>query len=74
MKAHESFDRIWQNQRLTHMSRSRAYYWLAGELGIPEPEAHMGIMRDADLLYEVINLCDDFMGLPTAADDFPDDL
>lgn len=36
--AHRAFDPIWQEHRL--MTRSRAYAWLAAELGVDE--AHIG--------------------------------
>lgn len=57
--AHASFDRLWESGR---MSRGRAYRWLARQLGIPEREAHMGVMTDPDLLRRVVEVCDELLG------------
>lgn len=37
--AHRALDPLWQGGR---ESRSSVYRWLAGELGVPEPQAHIG--------------------------------
>lgn len=70
-RAHLSFDRIWRRQ---HMHRAQAYRWLARELNVSEPEAHMGQMLDHDRLNRVIELCDEYLGTTAVQDDFPDDL
>lgn len=41
MIAHDTFDPIWRDG---HMSRSKAYQWLARETGIPFAECHIGMM------------------------------
>lgn len=37
--AHRALDPLWQGGQ---ESRSSVYRWLAGELGVPEPQAHIG--------------------------------
>lgn len=37
--AHALFDPIWQSGR---MSRAKAYRWLAGEMGLPVTQCHIG--------------------------------
>ena len=50
-KAHEAFDPLWRDGAMT---RSAAYAWLAGSLGLRE--AHMGSLSDLDLA-RVVELC-----------------
>jgi hypothetical protein len=38
-EAHDAFDRLW---RYGPLSRSEAYGWMAGVLGVPREEAHIG--------------------------------
>lgn len=37
--AHQALDPLWQGGQ---ESRSSVYRWLAGKLGVPEPQAHIG--------------------------------
>ena len=39
--AHRALDPLWQAGR---ESRSAVYRWLAGQLGVPESEAHIGLL------------------------------
>jgi len=71
MRAHRSFDRIWQRG---YMDRHQAYLWLAKQLGCREAEAHMGEMHDLDRLNKVVTVSDKFVGVSLAAEDFPEDL
>lgn len=52
------------------MSRRQAYLWLAKQLGVPEPEAHMTVMTDPELLRRVVLVSDAFLGSTTLEDDF----
>lgn len=49
---HMMFDVIWKHG---HMSRTGAYRWLAGELGIPWREAHFSMMT-GDLLLKAVEV------------------
>lgn len=69
-KGHAHFDRLWRSGR---MGRSEAYRWLAGTLGVPEPEAHFGWMIDKALLERAISACDEYMGGSLADEEFADD-
>ena len=40
---HDSFDKIWKNK---HLSRSKAYKWLASELNIPTKQCHIGMFDE----------------------------
>lgn len=51
--AHGVFDQIWKSGRMT---RSAAYKWLAGELGIPCNEAHIGEF-DVPMCNRVMDVC-----------------
>jgi hypothetical protein len=53
MRAHEAFDPIWQERRL---SRREAYAWLAEQLGKTEAETHIG-MFDSETCKRVIEVC-----------------
>lgn len=50
MKAHAYFDPIWKTKT---MSRSSAYKWLAGQLGIDVEVCHIG-MFDVDMCIKVV--------------------
>ena len=52
MRAHQSFDRLWQKGP---MSRTQAYRWLARMMGIPVERCHMQMFSEGDCL-EVIRL------------------
>lgn len=41
--AHKAFDRIWKSGR---MSRTGAYIWLAGQMGLPQDQAHIGLFDE----------------------------
>lgn len=56
--AHSAFDPIWRDGS---KSRTRAYKWLANELGIPAAKCHIGMFDEATC-ERVVALC--------AADDF----
>lgn len=49
--AHKIFDDIW---RSGYMSRSQAYSWLAGQLGIEKKDCHIG-MFDVDQCEQVVD-------------------
>jgi len=51
--AHRMFDPIWRDG---DMSRSEAYRWLAGQLGIDKKDCHIG-MFDVDMCEEVERVC-----------------
>lgn len=51
--AHAAFDPLWQSHR---MSRSRAYSWLAQQMGLPEEKTHIG-MFDLDQCAQVMRIC-----------------
>lgn len=55
--AHGSFDQIWKSG---HMSRSRAYRWLAHELGIHPNDCHM-VLFDEGTCDRVRRLCDQYL-------------
>lgn len=42
-QAHKYFDQLWKFKYLT---REEAYVWLAQQLGVPEPQAHMAKMNE----------------------------
>lgn len=54
MDAHRAFDPIWKEG---NTSRSEAYTWLAGKLGIPEEECHIG-MFDVHRCRQVVTICE----------------
>mgnify|MGYP000667981711 CR=1 FL=1 len=60
--AHEAFDPIWRRSRIKKRDkhrkdvRSRAYRWLAGELGIDIDDCHIGLF-DAAMCEWVIQVC-----------------
>lgn len=58
-ETHEIFDAFWRRKRLT---RTRAYQWLAGELGLPEKKTHIGSF-EMDDCQRVIELCSQFESL-----------
>ena len=53
--AHLAFDPLWQHGGMT---RSRAYAWLAKQLGLKPSQCHMGEMSDEDLR-RVVEVCKD---------------
>ena len=53
IEAHQVFDAYWQKQ---HISRTKAYQWLARELKLPEEETHIGGF-EIDTCQRVIDLC-----------------
>lgn len=56
-ETHQIFDAFWKKQGWT---RSAAYRWLAGALGLPVGEAHIG-MLEMDGCEKVIRLCRDYV-------------
>ena len=60
-KAHYYFDPLWKNKvfsrkkSLSH-NRTRAYQWLAEQLGLPESKCHIGLF-DVDMCRKVIQVC-----------------
>ena len=60
-KAHYYFDPLWKNKvfsrnkSLSH-NRTRAYQWLAEQLGLPESKCHIGLF-DVDMCRKVIQIC-----------------
>ena len=55
VETHQAFDAFWKQRR---MSRTRAYQWLAEQLGLPEGGAHIGEF-EMDQCQRVIALCRD---------------
>ena len=53
IEAHQVFDAYWQKQ---HISRTKAYQWLARELKLSEEETHIGGF-EIDTCQRVIDLC-----------------
>ena len=53
MDAHAAFDKIWHDSR----SRSGAYRWLRGKLGLSQEECHIGRF-DIDMCKRVVELCE----------------
>lgn len=53
MLAHEAFDPLWKEKKLT---RSQAYKWLREAMGLSKKECHIGLMSDDDLK-RAIALC-----------------
>jgi hypothetical protein len=53
MQAHAAFDPYWKGKS---MSRSKAYRWLADQLGVDVREAHIG-GSDEEFCERVIDLC-----------------
>ena len=51
--AHEAFDPLWRNENAT---RGDMYVWLAGQLGIPRKECHIG-MFDVEMCKRVVEVC-----------------
>ena len=51
MEAHSVFDRLWLGG---YISRPQAYVWLASQLKVSEPEAHMSVMDEATAKRTVI--------------------
>lgn len=57
MAAHAAFDPLWQRWKaLTGLPRSKAYAWLAQQLGIPHKDCHIG-MFDVDQCERVVQVC-----------------
>src|SRR5690606_32085616 len=56
--AHDAFDATWRGGK---MSRTMAYRWLCGELGIAAEDCHIGLFDEA-MCERVVALCvgDDF--------------
>ncbi len=52
--AHEEFDPIWREKRI--LSRYKAYEWLAGRLGIPVADCHIGLFN-IEQCHKVIDIC-----------------
>lgn len=52
-RAHAAFDPIWQSNTLT---RRQAYSWLAGKMGLPVEQTHIGYFNVAQCK-EVVRLC-----------------
>lgn len=52
-EAHAAFDPMWKSGR---MSRSRAYAWLAKQLGIPKHKCHM-LQFDITMCSRVVAIC-----------------
>ena len=53
-RAHGYFDRLWRDGG--ELTRFEAYAWLAGELGLPVEDTHMGLF-DAETCEVVAKLC-----------------
>ena len=53
IEAHQVFDAYWQKM---HISRTKAYQWLARELKLPEEDTHIGGF-EIDTCQRVIDLC-----------------
>lgn len=57
-QAHAAFDPIWKDE---HMTRSKAYKWLADKLGIESAgrDCHIG-MFDVDKCLDVVRVCNEY--------------
>lgn len=53
-ETHQVFDSFWQS---SGMSRTKAYKWLAQEMGLSEKDAHIGGF-EMDQCQQVIDLCE----------------
>ena len=53
VNAHAWFDQIWRTKQ---MSRSKAYGWLAKQLGLPKEKTHIG-MFDVETCRRVVAVC-----------------
>ena len=53
IEAHQVFDAYWQKM---HISRTKAYQWLARELKLSEEDTHIGGF-EIDTCQRVIDLC-----------------
>ncbi len=53
METHRVFDEMWRRLK---WSRTKAYKWLAKEMGLPDKEAHIGGFEMAQCQF-VIDLC-----------------
>lgn len=58
--AHQLFDQLWKGENKRFQFRGDAYEWLAGVLGIPRSECHIGQM-DSEQCTAVMNAVLDFM-------------
>ena len=58
-ETHSAFDPMWKSKAMT---RNEAYAWLAGKLGIPIPNCHIG-MFDSELCRKAIQICREFRGV-----------
>ena len=58
-EAHAAFDPLWQNQ---YMSRTKAYTWLAAELGITYSDCHMAWLTKEQLI-KAIEICAEYIEL-----------
>ena len=56
IKAHSSFDKIWESVRDKKKMRTKAYEWLANKLDIPVDECHIG-MFDKETCWKIIKIC-----------------
>lgn len=68
IEAHKYFDPLWQKKMQQGLSktqaRRRAYKWLAGLMGIPASETHIG-MFDVDQCKRVVEICKRYYHEPT---------
>lgn len=48
MKVHAHFDLLWKNEegKKKYQARSAAYVWLAGRMGIPVTDCHIGMFSE----------------------------
>lgn len=54
-RAHRAFDPLWASP-VSKLDRARAYQWLAGKLGVREPDAHIGGLSEP-MCRRVVTLC-----------------
>jgi len=57
VKAHEAFDTLWKNGR---MSRTKAYEWMRGAMGLSEEEAHIGMFDKETCVRLMVTLYNEF--------------
>lgn len=53
METHQVFDACWKHHRMT---RTAAYKWLSGKMGLPEEKTHIGGF-EMDQCQQVIDIC-----------------
>jgi hypothetical protein len=56
-RGHEAFDKIWKNK---HMSRNKAYKWLAEQMNIPREACHFSLFNEKEC-EKAIKICNKYI-------------